>query len=106
MIVDPGKYSKGGNFLKAADVRNKAKLIVDNAEEITVVRDGVSEQTLVLRFRDVDQPFGLNMTNLRRMIELHGNDTKRWAGKAVVLIHTMANNPKDNNKPVKTLRIQ
>jgi hypothetical protein len=105
MQVDVGKYFSGGNWLKAGDVKNNSSFIVEGAEEVTVMRQGNSELTLILRLKDVDAAFGLNKTNLNRMVELYGSNTDRWKGKKIKLTHIMAQNPQNGNKMQKALRI-
>jgi hypothetical protein len=105
MQVDTSKYFSGGKWLKAGDVKNKSTFVIEGAEEVTVMRQGNAELTLILRLKDVDAAFGLNSTNMKRMIELWGSESDRWKGKKITLIHTMAQNPQNGNKMQKALRI-
>lgn len=105
MQLDPHKYFKGGNWLKADDVKNNSSFTIELVEEVNVIRDNVPEETVIVRFKDVDAAFGLNKTNMMRLIELFGAETRRWIGKKIKLVHAQAANPKQGGRMQKVLRV-
>lgn len=94
-------YFKGGNFLKAAAIKNGQFAIVEAFEEAKT-RLGTRP---ILRLRGFEEPFGLNATNYDRMVELFGENEKQWAGKKIKLIIVQAPNPSAGGKMQPAIRI-
>jgi hypothetical protein len=101
MTIDRDKYFQGGKFLKAADVKDGATFTVEKFEDITT-RIGLRP---ILRLVGVEMPFGLNATNLDKMVEKFGDNETKWAGKKIRIVHVMTQNPSAGNKATKGLRI-
>jgi hypothetical protein len=95
-------YFKGGNFLKAAAIKNGQFAIVETFEEAKT-RLGTRP---ILRLRGFEEPFGLNATNYDRMVEHFGEDEKKWAGKKIKLLITQAPNPSAGGKMQPAIRIE
>jgi hypothetical protein len=100
-MIDRDKYFQGGKFLKAADVKDGATYTILKFEDITT-RIGLRP---ILRLVGTDLPLGLNATNLDKLVEKFGDNETKWAGKKIKIVHVMTQNPSDNNKATKGLRI-
>ena len=101
------KFLQGGQgaFLKAADIAGeKVKAVVIGVREVDLPNSG---PTIVLDVEVKKKPFGfpLNLTNLKRMIELHTSATSKWVGQAVTFRKVVVTNPK-TRKEVESLRIK
>lgn len=101
-MIDRSAFSKGQPFLKAGDFKSGASFTIETFEEF----DYNGEHRCLLRLAGVEQPFGLNMTNLDNLLEKFGNDEKKWRGKKIKLLHVMAPNPQKGGKSVKSIRIE
>jgi len=95
-------YFKGGNFLKAAAIKNGQFAIVEAFEEAKT-RLGTRP---ILRLRGFEEPFGLNATNYDKMVERFGEEEKKWAGKKIKLLITQAPNPSQGGKMQPAIRIE
>lgn len=90
MKVNRDKYDMGGGkFLKANMVKDHAIFTIDKFEELQT-RLGVRP---VLRLKGVDEPFGLNATNLDWMIDKYGDDSDKWINKKIRIGKVRVNNP-------------
>ena len=97
--------------LKPDDMKEDLKtgsvvVTITGAEEINLPQTG---NTYCLFFKSEKQsyekPLPLNKTNLRRMIDLFGDNTDDWLTQQVVVMKALANNPKQQ-KEVPTLRLK
>lgn len=101
--LDRNEYFVGGNFLKAADVRPGEKYTI---LKFDAIKTRISEQLRpILRFKEVDKPFGLNATNYDKMVEKYGDEAKDWEGKKITFTKVKAPNPQLGGKEVDALRI-
>jgi hypothetical protein len=98
--IDRSKYFEGGNFLKAEDVKNGQSFTIEKFEEAST-QLGIRP---ILRLKGQDKPFGLNATNLDKLVEKFGDEADKWAGKRIQFTKTRANNPQ-THKEVDALRI-
>jgi len=95
----------GAAFLKAKDVKGKSvKAVVIDVRSADLKMSG---KTVILdiEVKKVKWSFPLNVTNLKKMIELHKADNTKWAGKEITLFKVLVNNPKEK-KEVESLRIK
>ena len=95
----------GAAFLKAKDVKGKSvKAVVIDVRSADLKMSG---KTVILdiEVKKVKWSFPLNVTNLKKMIELHEADNTKWAGKVITLFKVLVNNPKEK-KEVESLRIK
>ena len=99
--LDRTIYFQGGNFLKVEDVRPGEKYTVVEFQEAKT-RIGIRP---ILRFKEVDKPFGLNATNFDKMIEKYGDNSDNWKGKKITFSKVRATNPQLGGKEVDALRI-
>lgn len=95
------EFFEGGKFLKVDDVKDGQIFTIEVFEKIT---SRIGDRPLI-RFKNVEQPFGLNATNADKLVELFGDDTDDWEGKKIKLIKVRARNPQ-LGKEVDALRIQ
>lgn len=100
--VPRSDYFKGGNFLKAAAIKNGQLAIVEGFEEAKT-RLGTRP---ILRLRGFEEPFGLNATNYDKMVERFGEDEKKWAGKKIKLLIVQAPNPSAGGKMQPAIRVE
>jgi hypothetical protein len=101
-MQDRSKYFQGGNFLKAADIKDGQLVTIEKFEEAKT-RLGTRP---ILRLKGIEQPFGLNATNFDRMIEKFGESENSWAGKKIRLVLRMAANPQKGGKEQPSIRIE
>jgi hypothetical protein len=99
--VNRSFFFKGGNFLKAADVRTGEKYTIQSFQSATT-RIGVRP---ILRLKETEKPFGLNATNFDKMIDNYGENSDAWIGKKISFAKVRVNNPQLNGKEVDGLRI-
>jgi hypothetical protein len=99
--VSRDAYFQGGNFLKAADVKNGQQFQIEKFEEIKT-RIGTRP---VLRFKGEEKPFGLNATNFDKMLEKFGDNSDNWIGKRIRFNIVQAANPQQGGKEGPALRI-
>lgn len=74
-------------FLKAADLQGQAHvLVMDRLEYSNLAPENQPEDMKwVLFFQGKDRGLVLNVTNTKRLGEIHGEDTDDWSGKEIVL---------------------
>jgi len=101
MTIDRNKYFEGGKFLKAADVKDGSKFVIERFEEITT-RIGVRP---ILRLQGVETPLGLNATNLDQLVEKFGENEKKWPGKKITIKLVQTTNPQQGGAACTGLRI-
>ena len=78
-----------GKFVKAADLNGKdVTLTIDGLALEMVGNDNDAEEKPVLRFREREQGFVLNKTNINAIVDLYGSETNDWEGKQIVLFPT------------------
>lgn len=95
------KYFQSSQFLKAADIKKGQIVVVEKFEEAKT-RLGLRP---ILRLKGIEMPLGLNATNYDRMVELHGEDEEKWAGKKLTLTIVNAPNPQKGGKEGPAIRI-
>ena len=100
-MIDRNRYFEGGKFLKAADVKDGTKFTIDKFEEIKT-RIGLRP---ILRLVGVEVPLGLNATNLDQLVELYGENEKKWNGKKITLRLVETTNPQQGGKVCTGIRI-
>ena len=83
-MVDALKYIKS-KWLKWEMIDGEAPLVA----EIESVKPGKYEEddedVLCVTFLEYKVPLGLNNTNLKKLVELFGRDTREWIGQRVTL---------------------
>lgn len=84
-MVDAFKYFKSSN-LRVEDIDADAPVDVTIEDfKITSYDDDECEH-IDLYFKEYKKPLGLNNTNLRQVVGLHGRDTEDWIGQQITLI--------------------
>ena len=84
-MVDAFKYFKSSN-LRVEDIDADAPVDVTIGDfKITSYDDDECEH-IDLYFKGTKKPLGLNNTNLRQVVGLHGRDTEDWIGQQITLI--------------------
>jgi hypothetical protein len=101
MKINRDEFFEGGQFLKAPDVKNGQQFTIEKAE---VLKTRIGD-SLVLRFKGQEKPFGLNATNFDMMVEKFGDETDDWVDKRIKLNITTAPNPSKGGKEGPALRI-
>ena len=101
-MPDKGKYFTGGNFLKAADVKDGQLVTIEKFDEAKT-RLGVRP---VLRLKGIEKPFGLNATNFDKMVDKYGENEKNWTDKKIRLVIVKAPNPSNAGKMQDAIRIE
>ena len=104
MLLKP--YSKDN--LDGVKVAPMGKVVVQvrKVEKIKLPKTG---ETWLVTFREYpDTALAMNKTNLKKMVELHGEETDDWLKEKVALTVVRANNPqgKGEDATVDSLRIK
>ena len=102
--IDKSKYA--GNFLKASDLDEDSVLVkIKNFGVVEYEFNGEKQVRDCLYMEGYEQPLGLNKTNLKMLVELFGDETEAWKGKAIRMRKETANNPQ-TGQVVDTIRIK
>ena len=114
MGIDLSTHIGGGESLRAKELaaeKNNPLTIVDIGVEKIDDRGGKTREALyaLVSFKNVqkepeEKKFYLNVTNTNRMVELFGEDTDKWKGKAISVYKVLVTNP-NTNEEVDSLRI-
>lgn len=104
MLLKP--YSKDNpDGVKVAPM-GKVVVQVRKVEKVKLPKTG---ETWLITFREYpDAALAMNKTNLKKMVDLHGDDTDDWLKEKVALTVVRANNPqgKGEDATVDSLRIK
>jgi len=95
----------GTSFIKAKDISGKtAKAVIVAVRSANLVNSG---PTVILDIEIKKQRWSLplNVTNLKKMMELKGPVTSKWIGETITLYKVLTNNPKTKQE-VESLRIK
>lgn len=77
-------------YLKASDIGEEGDTmdLVIKAVEFEDVGKDKTENKLVVYFRDKEKALILNVTNLKRIAKMYGEETDDWPGKTITLFAT------------------
>jgi hypothetical protein len=75
-----------GNYLKAADLADGARIL--KIESVKLEKMGDGEHKPVINFVEEKQGLVGNKTNCNVLVALYGDDTSEWVGKKIQLIAT------------------
>lgn len=73
--------------LKAADLNGQDLTVTIDGGEVRTLDDG--KRKLLIKFRELQQPLLLNVTNARQIARLHGEEVTLWKGKQIILYRTV-----------------
>ncbi|MEM2614610.1 MAG: hypothetical protein QXO15_10400 [Nitrososphaerota archaeon] len=92
-------------FLKGSELKTKTtKVEILNVREANLPHSGM---TLIIdvKYKGQERSIALNVTNLRRLVELYGKDCTKWIGKVITLSKVNVINPKTRQE-VESIRIK
>jgi len=101
MLLKP--YHKKDNPDGVKDIEEGIPVTVRKVEKVKLPKTG---DTWLITFREYpDAALALNKTNLKKLVDLFGDETDEWLKEKVKLIVVMANNPQGGGD-VPSLRIK
>ena len=74
----------GGMWMRSSDLEGPTEFRI----EAVAVGEIDGKEHLTLEFYGSDKKLGLNVTNTKSLISLHGDDTDAWIGKRIILVET------------------
>ena len=85
------------HYLKCTDLQNAPRRVVIASVTLEDLRQatGQRETKIVLSFVGKQKQLVANKTQARTLVDLFGDETDEWAGKAIMLLPSKADNGKE-----------
>lgn len=98
-MINPKDYSSGMKVVSAEQLNLEAAgdvavVLIESVDpNVKFDRNGEEQKRVALQLKNFEDPYILNQTSLKRLVEGLGGDERKWIGQRIPLIATDQTNP-------------